>query len=70
MREKLVVPKMKSVRVEAMKAIVEGLGIAKSAFFFRETMSQEVDYLEVKERLYGNKSAREIYQEIKDKRLG
>ena len=33
-------------------------------------MSQEVDYLEVKERLYGNKSAREIYQEIKARRLG
>ena len=69
MSEKLVVPKMKSVRVEGIKAIIEGLGIAKAAFFFRETMSHEVDYLEVKSRLFGNKSAREIYQEIKQSRL-
>ncbi len=35
MSEKLVVPKMKSVRVEGIKAIIEVLGIAKAALLFR-----------------------------------
>lgn len=65
MANKLVVPKMSEVRVEGIKAIVEQLGIAKAAFFLRESMSQNVDYLEVKEQMFGNKKAREIYAEIK-----
>lgn len=65
MVNKLVVPKMSEIRVEGIKAIVEQLGIAKAAFFLRESMSQNVDYLEVKEQIFGNKTAREIYAEIK-----
>ncbi|MCL1466109.1 hypothetical protein [Argonema galeatum] len=65
MVNKLVVPKMSEVRVEGIKAIIEQLGIAKAAFFLRENMSQNVDYLEVKEEMFVNKTAREIYAEIK-----
>ena len=65
MTNKLVVPKMSEVRVEGIKAIIEQLGIAKAAFFLRESMSQNVDYLEVKEQMFDQKTAREIYAEIK-----
>ncbi len=65
MVNKLVVPKMSEVRVEGITAIIEQLGIAKAAFFLRENMSQNVDYLEVKEEMFVNKTAREIYAEIK-----
>ena len=56
---------MSEVRVEGIKAIVEQLGIAKAAFFLRESMSQKVDYLEVKKQIFGNKTARGIYSKIK-----
>jgi len=56
---------MSEVRVEGITAIIEQLGIAKAAFFLRENMSQNVDYLEVKEEMFVNKTAREIYAEIK-----
>ncbi|HAZ47963.1 MAG TPA: hypothetical protein DDW76_00195 [Cyanobacteria bacterium UBA11369] len=65
MTNKLVVPKMSEVRVEGIKAIIEQLGIAKAAFLLRENMSQNVDYLEIKEQMFVNKTAREIYAEIK-----
>ena len=65
MNSKVIVPKMNSVRVEGVKAIVGQLGIGKAAFFLRENMSQDVDYLELKEQMFGSKTAREIYQEIK-----
>lgn len=67
MVNKLVVPKIEEVRVQAIKAIIEQLGIAKAAFFCRVNMSQNVDYLELKEQMFGNKTAMQIYEEIKRK---
>ncbi|MDY6805233.1 MAG: hypothetical protein SXA11_15700 [Cyanobacteriota bacterium] len=68
MNQKLVVPPMNSIRTESVKVIIERLGIAKAAFFCRETMSQPMDYLELKEKMFGEKTAREIYEEIKNNR--
>jgi len=65
MNQKLVVPRMDAVRTESVKVIMERLGIVKAAFFCRETMSQPMDYLELKEKMFGEKTAREIYEEIK-----
>ncbi|NEQ39649.1 MAG: hypothetical protein F6K40_26695 [Okeania sp. SIO3I5] len=66
MNQKLIVPEMALIRSESVQAIIDRLGIAKAAFFCRETMSQSVDYLELKETMFGKKSAREIYEEIKN----
>ena len=63
--QNLIVPKMDSIRIEGMKAIIERLGLAGAAFFIRENLSQEVDYLEVKEQMFGDKTARELYEDIK-----
>ncbi|NEQ35511.1 MAG: hypothetical protein F6K40_04025 [Okeania sp. SIO3I5] len=65
MNQKLVVPQMDAIRTESVKVIIEQLGIAKAAFFCRETMSQSIDYLELKEKMFGEKTAREIYEKIK-----
>ncbi|NEQ18932.1 MAG: hypothetical protein F6K28_02770 [Microcoleus sp. SIO2G3] len=51
--------------------MVERLGIGKAAFFIRETMSQPVDYLKVKEQLFGNMTVADICNEIQQPyRLG
>ena len=68
MSQKLVVPQMDSIRTEGVKVIIERLGIAQTAFFCRETMSQPIDYLELKEKIFGEKTAIEIYEEIKKNR--
>jgi hypothetical protein len=47
-------PRSDDVRCEAISALIERLGIGKAAFFIQETMSQPVDYLQVKEQLFGN----------------
>jgi hypothetical protein len=57
-------PKSDDVRCEAIQALVERLGIGKAAFFIRETMSQPVDYLYVKEQLFGNMTVADICTEI------
>lgn len=57
-------PDIKILKSEAIEAIVKNLGITKAAFFIRETMSQKADYLEIKEKLFGKKTAAEIYNEI------
>ncbi len=62
------VPKSHDVRCEAIQALVERLGIGKAAFFIRETMSQPVDYIKVKEQLFGNMTVADICSEIE--RLG
>lgn len=57
-------PDMKVIKSEVIDAIVKTLGVTKAAFFLRESMSQKTDYLEMKERLFGKKSAKELYGEI------
>ena len=61
----LSVPKSDEVRSEAIETIIERMGIAKAAFFVRETMSQKLDYLKLKEELFAGKTSSELYNEIK-----
>lgn len=61
----LKVPVNREVRNEVVATIIDRLGIAKAASFFRETMSQKVDYLKVREKIFGEKTASELYTEIK-----
>ncbi|PIQ95024.1 MAG: hypothetical protein COY75_04450 [Nitrospirae bacterium CG_4_10_14_0_8_um_filter_41_23] len=59
-------PDIKILKSEVVDTIVRSLGITKAAFFFRETMSQKTDYLEIKERLFGEKTAAQLYDEISE----
>ena len=59
-------PDIKILKSEVVDIIVRSLGITKAAFFFRETMSQKTDYLEIKERLFGEKTAAQLYGEISE----
>jgi hypothetical protein len=40
------------------------MGITKAAIFIRETQSQKIDYLKVKDELFAGKSAAKFYVEI------
>lgn len=62
----LTIPKISDIRAEAIQTIIDRLGITKAAFFLRESMSQKVDYLRVKDELFTGKTAEEIYAEIKE----
>ena len=61
----LSVPSSEEVRSEAVQTIVKRMGITKAAIFIRENMSQKTDYLKIKGELFGMKSAKELYEEIK-----
>ncbi|MEN8217331.1 MAG: hypothetical protein ABFS56_13375 [Pseudomonadota bacterium] len=63
---KLVVPRSESVKYEAVQILINGLGLTKTAFFIRENLSNQGDYLEMKEKLFGDKTAADIYNEIKN----
>jgi hypothetical protein len=58
-------PKAQDLRVEAVRTIISGMGITRAAFFIREAMSQPEDYLKIKQDLFGEKTAEEIYGEMK-----
>ena len=62
--KKLIVPKTDELRKQGIKVIVEQMGIAGAAFFLRETMAQEVNYLEIKSQLFGKMTVADIYREI------
>lgn len=55
------------VKTEAVQTIIERMGITKAAIFLRETMSQPTDYLGLKDKLFANTSAADIYTAIKTK---
>jgi hypothetical protein len=59
-------PDIKIIKGEVVETIVKSLGITKAAFFLRETMSQKTDYLEIKEKLFGEKTAAQLYSEISE----
>lgn len=60
----LIVPRTDEIRKQGIKVIVERMGIAGAAFFLRETMAQEVNYLDLKFQLFGNMTVADIYREI------
>jgi len=57
-------PDTKLLKSEVIEAIINNLGITKAAFFIREAISQKTDYLEIKKKLFGKKTAAELYGEI------
>ncbi|MCA2722288.1 MAG: hypothetical protein IM333_15705 [Microcystis sp. M048S1] len=61
----LTIPEIDEIRKEGVKALVERLGIDKAAFFLRETASQPLNYLEIKDQLFGEMTATDIYAQIK-----
>ena len=61
----LIVPSSEEVRSEAIQTIIKRLGITKSAIFIRETMAQRTDYLKIKDQMFADKSADQVYREIK-----
>jgi hypothetical protein len=63
---KITVPSSEGVRNEAVRMLIKRMGITKAAIFIRETMAQKTDYLETKRELFRDKSAAELYKEIKD----
>ena len=63
--KKLMVPSSEEVRSEAVQMLITRMGITKAAIFIRETLSQKMDYLKVKDELFAGKSATKLYEEIK-----
>ena len=46
--------------------MIEKLGITKTALFIKENLSQKEDYLELKDKLFGNLTSNEIFDKIKE----
>ncbi len=63
----IILPMGSQVKSEAVQTIVERMGITKAALFLRETMSQQTDYLELKDALFTKASAAEVYAAVKAK---
>ena len=61
---KKILQNTKVLKSEVIEAIIKSLGITKAAFFIRENISQKTDYLEIKKKLFGKKTAAEFYKEI------
>jgi hypothetical protein len=55
------------IKAEAVQAVIERMGITKAAIYLRETMAQPVDYIVLKEKLFSNTSAENLYSTIKAK---
>ena len=66
--KKLMIPSSEEVRSEAVQTLITRMGITKAAIFIRETQSQKIDYLKVKDELFAGKSAAKLYVEIKNRK--
>lgn len=64
---RLTIPQSENLRYEAIRLLVNGLGLTKAACFLRETGSSQADYLDLKEQLFGDKTATELYANIKNR---
>ena len=66
-RKTVTLPTGSQVKTEAVQTIIERMGITKAALFLRENMSQPVDYLTHKDKMFAENSAAEIFSAIKSK---
>lgn len=57
-------PDIRALKTEIIEEVVKKFGITKAAFFIREMLFQKADYLEIKDSLFGEKTASELYAEI------
>ncbi len=57
-------PDIRALKSEVVEMIVKNFGITKAAFFLREILSQKMDYLKIKNKLFGEKTSAELYTEI------
>ncbi len=64
--KKITFPSSDGVRNEAVLMLIKRLGITKAAIFIRESMSQKTDYVQIKSELFRDRSAAELYKEIKE----
>jgi len=54
-----------SVRDEAIQILINSLDLTKVSFFIRDNLSNQTDYLEMKKKLFGDKTVSEIYNKMK-----
>jgi hypothetical protein len=66
-KKNVTLPMGSQVKNEAVQTIIERMGITKAAVFLRDTMSQQTDYLALKENMFAKTSAAEVYASIKAK---
>ena len=59
-------PDIRVLKSEVVEMIVKNFGITKAAFFFREILSQKIDYLKIKDKLFGEKTSAELYTKISE----
>jgi hypothetical protein len=64
-QRKLRVPHSGSIRHEAIQILINNLDLTKVSFFIRDNLSNQSDYLDMKEKLFEDKTAAEIYREMK-----
>ena len=64
MNSSITIPDMRDIRIEVIQALLNNLGLAKSAMYLRENFSSKTDYLKIKEELFSNKGTEEIYNDI------
>ncbi len=62
---RMTIPKSCDVRSEGIQMLVGRMGIAKAALFIRDNLSQQEDYLVTKERLFADRTAAEIREDMK-----
>jgi hypothetical protein len=62
----LTLPDMKHVKSEAVDTLFKTLGLTKAAIFIRENLFQKTDYLEIRDKIFGDKNAAELYKDITD----
>lgn len=66
-RKMVTLPTGSQVKNEAVQTIIERMGITKAALFLRETMSQPTDYLALKDQMFAQASAADLFAAIKAK---
>jgi len=62
---KLKVPHSDSIRHEAIQILINNLDLTKVSFFIRDHLSNQSDYLDMKEKLFEEKTVAEIDNEMK-----
>jgi|GEM_PF-693849 len=57
-------PQTVDLQQEAIEVLTQHMGIAKTAIFMSDTFWKPTDYLEIKDRLFGDETVESIYEKV------
>jgi hypothetical protein len=68
--DQITVPRAAEVQTEASTVLLSSIGLSKAAFFARDHLTRQTDYITFKEQVFGSETVDSLVSQIEIERNG